>query len=106
MPSKKRKKYKLLLDEGLPLPQSFPNINSYHDIVHIAQSKNRGKKDQDIYKLANNENRIPVVLNVKDFKPMIKQTTMSTIALSPNITDRQADLKIHKALNTLKTFCY
>ena len=101
MTSKKRKKYKLLLDEGLPLPVSFPTINDFHDISHIALIKKRGISDQVVYDLANNEGRIPVVLNTKDFKSLIKVDAVSVICLSSNITNKNADLKIHKTLNNL-----
>ncbi len=98
MPSKKRKKYKLLFDEGLPLPNTYPTINNFHNIVHIAETKNRSASDDKVYALANKEGRIPVVFNTKDFKRLISSNSISVISLSTNIANQQADLKIHKAL--------
>src|SRR3989338_9885886 len=101
MPSKKRKKYKLLFDEGLPLPKRYPIINNFHNILHISETKFRSSRDDKVYALANKEGRIPVVFNTKDFKPLISQNSVSVISLSDNLTNQQADLKIHKALHEL-----
>lgn len=102
MSSKKHKRYKLLLDEGLPLPNSYPNLKNLHDLLHIVQTKHRGKKDSAIFKLAEKDERIPIVFNTKDFKPLITKTSISVISLSSNLTNQQADLKICKTLKKLK----
>lgn len=102
MSSKKHKRFKLLVDEGLHLPISYPQLNNLHDLLHIAQTKHRGKKDRDIFLIAEKEERIPIVFNTKDFKPLITQNSVSVIALSTNLTDTQADLKICKALKELR----
>lgn len=98
---KKPKKHKLLLDEGLHLPQSYPGTNRFYDLKHISQTRFKAKPDVDIYYLANKENRFPVVFNTKDFKPLISKGKMSVIALSTNLTDKEADLKMSKALRRL-----
>ncbi len=103
MSTRKSKKYKLLLDEGLHLPKSYPKTNQYYDLKHISQTKFRAKPDADIYQLADNEKRFPVVFNTKDFKPLISKNRMSVIALSTNLTDKEADLKISKSLRELST---
>ncbi|MDO8619211.1 MAG: DUF5615 family PIN-like protein [Candidatus Daviesbacteria bacterium] len=101
MSIKRPKKYKLLLDEGLHLPKSYPATNAFYDLKHISQTKYRARPDIDIFNLANNESRFPVVFNTKDFKPLIIRKKMSVIALSTNLTDKDADLKISKALREL-----
>lgn len=102
MPSKKRKKYKLLFDEGLPPPKAYPTLNNFHAIAHIALSPHRSEDDTLVYKLAEKEGRIPVVFNTKDFKRLISQNSTSVISLSTNLTNSEADLKIYKALKDLK----
>ena len=99
---RKHKRYKLLLDEGLHLPTSYPKLNNLHDLLHIANTHHRGKGDSYIYKLAQKEERIPVVFNTKHFKPLVKQDSISIIALSTNIKDAEADRKICKVLRSLK----
>ena len=102
MSSKKHKRYKLLLDEGLHLPTSYPNLNNLHDVVHVAETSHRGQDDEIIFRIAGKEKRIPVVFNTKHFKPLIFSESVSVISLSTNLTDKQADLKMCKALRGLK----
>lgn len=92
------------MDEGLHLPDSYPNLNNLHDLLHIAKTKNRGKRDEFIYHLAEKEGRLPVVFNTKHFRPLISKTSVSVISLSTNLTDQQADIKICKTLKNLATF--
>lgn len=103
MSTKRPKKYKLLLDEGLHLPKAYPKTNQYYELKHISQTRFRAKSDVDIYQLADTEKRFPVVFNTKDFKPLISKGKMSVIALSTNLTDKEADLKMCKALRNLLT---
>lgn len=64
--------------------------------------KLRGKADTEIYALAHRENRIPVVFNTKDYKPLVTEATISIISLSINLSNKEADRKIGKALRGLK----
>ena len=102
MSSKKHTRHKLLLDEGVHLAQSYPNLNNLHDLVHVSQVNLKGKEDEKIFEYAKRSSRIIVVFNIKDFKKFINSDYPSIIALSTNLTDRQADLKICKALRELK----
>ena len=104
MSTKRSKKYKLLFDEGLHLAKCYPKTNQYYDIKHISQTKFRAKPDADVYSLADKEESFPVVFNTKDFKPLISKGKISVIALSTNLTDKEADLKICKALRELSPF--
>lgn len=103
MNSKRHRRYKLLFDEGLPLPRSYPDLNKLHSLTHIAQSKNRGKSDRFIFRLAEKHDMLPVVFNTKHFKPLITQNSISLISLSTSLTNKEADLKICKALKEIKT---
>src|SRR3989338_4572605 len=103
MPSRKHIRYKLLLDEGLPSKETYFKTNNYHNVKHIKHDLRKGgAKDPLVYSLAVNDNRIPVVFNTKDFKPLIKRNSNSVISLSTNLSNEQADLKIRKALKKLK----
>ena len=102
MSSRKHIRHKLLLDEGVHLPQSYPNLNNLHDLVHVSQVNLKGKEDKKIFDWAKRNSRITVVFNVKDFQKFIHPNFPSIIALSTNLTDKQADLKICKALKELK----
>lgn len=101
--SKKFIKFKLLLDEGLSLPNKYPNLNKNYNLKHIVIDFNhlRGKGDDLVYKTATKENLMMVVYNTKDYKPLIKKDGSSIILLSDKLSNRNADLKICKALKSL-----
>lgn len=104
MPSKKHKRYKLLLDEGLPPRQSYRQLNNLHDVKHIKHDyKLGGAADKKVLEKAKKELRILVTFNIRDFKLLIHEDTPSVIALSPKLTNKQADPKICKLLKRLKT---
>lgn len=98
------KRYKLLLDEGLPPCSSFPNLNNLHDLKHIALDFDfGGASDNRVYKLAEKESRIIVVFNIKHFLPLVKSKNMpSIISLSTNLRNKDIDLKLCKLLSSLK----
>src|SRR3989338_2691448 len=102
MSSRKHIRHKLLLDEGVHLPQSYPKLNNLHDVIHVSQVNLKGKQDEKIFDYAKLSSRITVVFNVKDFQKFIHPDFPSIIALSTNLTDKQADLKTCKALKELK----
>lgn len=98
-----RTRHKLLLDEGLPRKEAYSRANNYHSLKHIVHDIGKGgAKDHDVYAIANKEKRIVVVFNTKDFRPLISSQSASVISLSTNLTDRQVDLKLCKALRYLK----
>lgn len=101
MSSKKHIRHKLLLDEGVHLPQSYPKLNNLHDVIHVSQVNLNGKADEKIFDWAKRSSRIILVFNVKDFQKFIHPNFPSVIALSTNLTDKRTDLKICKALREL-----
>lgn len=102
MSSKNRTRHRLLLDEGVHLPQKYPNLNKRHDLTHVYWANLKGKSDEKVFEFARKESRMIVVFNVKDFKKLIRPDGPSVISLSVNLSDRQADLKIGKTLKNLK----
>ena len=102
MSSRKHIRHKLLLHEGVHLPQSYPNLNNLHDVIHVSQVDLKGKTDEKIFDYSKRTSRIIVVFNIKDSRKFISPNHPSIIALSTNLTDKQADLKICKALRELK----
>lgn len=95
-------KYKLLLDESLPPRRNYPNLNRQYSVKDVAHDLMlSGISDQSLYELAKKDSRIVVVFNTKDFKPMITPNKPSVISLSTNLTNKEADLKICKALKEI-----
>ena len=96
-------RHKLLLDEGLPRKEAYPQANNFHNLKHIVHDIGRGgAKDKDVYVIANKEKRLVVVFNTKDFRPLISPESVSVISLSTNLTDKRVDLKLCKMLRSLK----
>lgn len=69
--------------------------------MHVTQTKNRGKADEVIFRMAGKDDRLPIVFNTKHFKPLISKNSTYVVSLSTNLTDKQADLKICKVLKNL-----
>lgn len=103
MSSKKHTRYKLLLDEGLPPKETFPALNNLHSLEHIKHDLKRGgAKDPEIYKIAEEGGYLVVILNTKDFRPMIESKKPTIICLSSGITNKKIDQKICGILKRLK----
>lgn len=103
MTTRTRTRYKLLLDEGLPRKETYPQANNFHNLRHIFHDIGKGgAKDKDVYAIANKEKRLVVVFNTKHFRPLISPESVSVISLSTNLTDKQVDLKLCKVLRYLK----
>jgi len=65
-------KHKLLLDEGFPIRSYLPTSNKRFDLKHIsADLKQSGLSDEKIHRLAADQGRIIITLNIKDFKPLV-----------------------------------
>jgi|SRR3989344_74525 len=102
MRSRKHIRHRLLLDEGVHLPQKYPQLNNLHDVLHVFDVNLKGASDEKIFGFAKKEKRLVVVFNVKDFRKFINKDSPSIIALSTNLSDKQSDFKICKALKKLK----
>lgn len=102
--SKRISKYKLLLDEGLSPNKSYPNLNRIHKLTHIGQdNKLGGMKDPAIYTYAKQHGMLVMVLNTKDFRPLVQVNGPTVIVLSNNIPNSQVDKKICKLLKEINS---
>ncbi len=89
-------RYKLLLDEGLPLPQYFPLLNNLFNVKHVLEDfKGAGMSDEEVYALAVKENRLIITFNKKHFQPMAtKSQETGIIAISHSPLPPQQDTKL------------
>ena len=96
MASKKHIRRTLLLDEGLPPKDKFPQLNKLHTLKHIIHDlRIPVTKDPVIYMLAIKEGYdFILIFNTKDFKKLRKKDGTSIISLSTNLSNKQIDLKI------------
>mgnify|MGYP001608213090 CR=1 FL=1 len=65
MSSKNRTRHRLLLDEGVHLPQKYPNLNKRHDLTHVYWVNLKGKSDEKVFEFARKESK--AVSNKRSF---------------------------------------
>jgi len=89
-------RYKLLFDEGLPLPTYFPRLNNLFDIKHVSQDfKLAGTDDIHVYQLAVKEQRLIVTSNKKHFQRLaVNSQDTGVIAISHSLSPSQRDTKL------------
>lgn len=102
--TKQSYKHKLLLDENFPIRKYFPTLNRKFDIKHIGADYNLASlSDPKVYALARKEKRIIVTRNIKDFEELaLMSNDTGVIGVSPNLTFKQADVKLTALLNRSK----
>lgn len=102
--TRKRPKYKLLLDENFIPRIKLTRTNNRHDLKHIKHDyKLLGLSDERVYKLALEEKRIVVTFNDKDFKERAQKSKDSgVIGISAHMSDEQIDKKLAALLNKAK----
>lgn len=104
--TKKFRKYKLLLDEGLAPRDRFKILNSRHNLKHIKHDFGKsGISDEKVWKLAIKEGRLVITYNVKDFKKLVKTIKQSgVIGVSTNLPTDQIDKKLTALLSRSKKY--
>ena len=102
--TKKFRKYKLLLDEGLPPRDRFKILNSRHSLRHIKHDLGKsGIPDEKVWELAIKEQSLVLTYNVKDFKKLVNSTKNSgVIGISTNLPTDQIDKKLTALLSKSK----
>lgn len=93
-------KFKLLFDEGFPVRSYLPISNSRFDLKHIsADLKQGGLSDEEIHRIAADQGRIVVTLNIKDFKPLAPTNkNTGVIGVSAALPFDQVDKKLNSLL--------
>jgi len=98
----KKRRYFLLLDEGLPPRNRFPKTNNLHNVRHIKHDfQYGGYTDEFIYRFAAQQKRLILTLNVKDFRRLYvpEEKRTGVIAISPYLPLEEIDKKLCKILN-------
>ena len=99
--ARKFHKYKLLLDEGFPVRSYLPVSNCRFDLKHISHDlKQIGLSDEEIHRLAADQGRIIVTLNIRDFKPLAPMNKKTgVIGVSATLPFDQVDKKLNSLLS-------
>lgn len=97
--TRKFRKYKLLLDEGLPPRDRFKILNSRHNLKHIKHDFGQpGISDKEVWKIAAKEGRVVITYNVKDFKKLVVNDRSGVVGISTNLSIEQIDKKLTSIL--------
>ena len=98
-------KCKLLLDENLPPRKKFIRLNSRYNVRHIVHDNHKsGISDNELFKIAEKEQRIILTRNEKDFIGNVRKKS-GLIGLSPNLSTEDID-KIVTSMLTRHKKCY
>ena len=102
--SRKFRKYKLLLDEGLPPRKRFKILNSRHSLAHIKHDLGKsGISDREVWNVATQQKRIVVTYNARDFEKLAPLSKNSgVIAVSSNLSNEMIDKKLTSLLSRRK----
>lgn len=89
-------RHKLLLDENFPVRSYFPALNKRYDVKHITSDLNQESlSDRQVYKTAQQQTRLVVTYNIKDFVGFVENDTKAgVIGISPNLAPTQIDKKL------------
>ncbi len=75
-------KHKLLLDEHLPPRQFLSRLNQHFDVKHIKHDLHHGGMDDaSMHELAITQGRIMLTINVKDFRPLLRENSPGVIGI-------------------------
>lgn len=95
-------KCKLLLDENLPPRKKFTRLNNRYNVKHIVHDYHRsGISDNELFRIAEKEERIILTLNEKDFTGNIRKKS-GLIGLSPNLNTNDIDKMVTSLLSKHK----
>jgi hypothetical protein len=88
-------KHKTLLDEQVSPRQYFPDLNERFDVKHIKHDLRHGGMDDDqIHQLAGAQGRIILTINVKDFRPLLREDSPGIIGIPETWSNRRVDTKL------------
>jgi len=88
-------KHKLLIDENLPPRQMLSRLNARFDVKHIKHDLRHGGMDDDqIHQLAGAQGRIILTINVKDFRPLLREDSPGVIGIPETWSAARLDTKL------------
>lgn len=93
---RKRRRYRILLDEGVPIPIYFLLLNRLHDVKHVVSDfQMEGASDAQVYLHAVKEKRLVVTFNKKHFNELAGNSKDSgIIAITHELSPKHRDRKL------------
>ena len=88
-------KHKTLLDEHLYHRRVYPLLNAHFDVKHIRDDLHLdGLPDPQVYELARQQGRILLTINVKDFRPLLRDDCPGIIGIPDAWLPDRIDTKL------------
>jgi hypothetical protein len=88
-------KHKLLLDEHMPPRQVLPRLNAHFDVKHIKHDLHHGGMDDElIHELSVKQGRIILTINIKDFRPLLREDSPGVISIPETWSTSRLDTQI------------
>lgn len=94
--TKKKKKFRLLLDAAFAAPPVFLHLSKKANLAHVVHDfrLSRQASDEEIYELASREDRFVVTVNLKDFKKLVRKGKSGVIAIPPYLSNHDIDERL------------
>ena len=88
-------KHKTLLDEQLLNRRLYPTLNAHFDVKHIRDDLHlAGLPDPQVYELAVKQGRIILTINVRHFRPLLREDCPGIIGIPDAWVPDRIDSKL------------
>lgn len=95
-PQRQPKKFRLLLDSAFAKPDVFTQLKKKANLAHAVHDMNLSyqAEDEEIYRIADKENRFVLTINFKDFKKLVQKEKPGVIGIDSQLTNDEIDMLI------------
>lgn len=92
-PSKKKRKFRLILDSAFANIKSFPKLVDKANLTHIVHTYGfpPSCSDEEIYQKGITEDRFILTINFKHFRKLVKAGRPGIIGIESQLTNEQID---------------
>lgn len=94
--SKKKGKFRILLDSAFAKPYSFPKLKKKANLAHAVHDLGLSiqAEDKEIYQKATEEDRFVLTINFKDFKKLVKEGKSGILGIESQLSNQEIDKKV------------
>lgn len=99
--TKKKRKFRLLLDSAFAKPDQFPKLFNKAKLVHVVHDLglSRQAEDEDIYQKAIETNCFVLTINFKHFKKFVINGKPGVIGINSQLSNNEIDLIVAKFIS-------
>lgn len=99
--SKKKRKFRILLDSAFAKPDAFPKLKKKSNLAHVVHNLGLSlqAEDEEVYQKAIEENRFVLTINYKDFRRLVKSNRPGILATESELTNEEIDEKMSEFIS-------